>query len=333
MTLSTDVLIEGKIRPQDVFWFCRRNLLELADDEGTWADEITYFWSKDKSASPPEDHPWQIHNHLGQGFPAILSVEYRPSGEPLRTEEDFHRHDEYCNIPGNPEFHDPNEELCDGEHNYQRPCYLKVNFDTGTATPMNSAEGAEICTRPTSVSWACGWTPRESPSCGRTNSRGSSTVDTRSCPISETPERTPRTGCRTSFCPPSLPTSSPEVWMPTYAPRLKKDLDVLERHVVWSIDNEAALTITYREFAKDPVTGKRVVARIPEHQEYDTIIRTVEPYDIEVNATGDLYMRTLDRVKRAPRSYRLDRVLMYTTHPANSRVLDHQVQEAVATNA
>ena len=131
MTLSTDVLIEGKIRPQDVFWFCRRNLLELADDEGTWADEITYFWSKDKSASPPEDHPWQIHNHLGQGFPAILSVEYRPGGEPLRTEEDFHRHDEYCNIPGNPEFHDPNEELCDGEHNYQRPCYLKVNFDTG----------------------------------------------------------------------------------------------------------------------------------------------------------------------------------------------------------
>ena len=31
MTLSTDVLIEGKIRPQDVFWFCRRNLLELPD--------------------------------------------------------------------------------------------------------------------------------------------------------------------------------------------------------------------------------------------------------------------------------------------------------------
>ena len=56
--------------------------------------------------------------------------------------------------------------------------------------------------------------------------------------------------------------------MPTYAPRLKKDLDVLERHVLWSIDNEAALTITYREFAKDPVTGKRIVARIPEHQEY-----------------------------------------------------------------
>lgn len=121
--------------------------------------------------------------------------------------------------------------------------------------------------------------------------------------------------------------------MPTYSPRLKKDLDLLERHAVWSIDNEAALTITYKEIAKDPVTGKRVVARIPEHQEYDIVVRTVEPYDIEVNATGDLYMRTLDRTKRAPRSYRLDRVLMYTTHPAHSRVLDHQVQEAVATNA
>jgi hypothetical protein len=121
--------------------------------------------------------------------------------------------------------------------------------------------------------------------------------------------------------------------MPTYAPRLKKDLDVLERHVVWSIDNEAALTITYKEFAKDPVSGKRIVARIPEHQEYETIIRTVEPYDIEVNATGDLYMRTLDRTQRAPRSYRLDRVLMYTTHSRKSRVLEHQVQEGVTVNA
>lgn len=117
--------------------------------------------------------------------------------------------------------------------------------------------------------------------------------------------------------------------MPTYAPRLKKDLDLLERHVLWMIENNAAVTITYREFAKDPVTGKRIVERIPEHQEYDTVVRTVEPYDIEVNANGDLYMRTLDRTKRAPRSYRLDRVLMYTTHPADSRVLQHDVSESV----
>lgn len=119
--------------------------------------------------------------------------------------------------------------------------------------------------------------------------------------------------------------------MPTFAPRLKKDLDVLERHVVWSIDNEAPLTITYREFAKDPVSGKRIVARIPEHQEYDVVVRTVEPYDIEVNANGDLYMRTIDRTRRAPRSYRLDRVLMYTTHPANTRVFEHEVQKVLAS--
>ena len=118
--------------------------------------------------------------------------------------------------------------------------------------------------------------------------------------------------------------------MPTFAPRLKKDLDVLEDHVLWSIDNEAPMTITYREFAKDPVSGKRIVARIPEHQEYEVIVRTVEPYDIEVNSTGDLYMRTLDRTRRAPRSYRLDRVLMYTTHPAGTQMLRSAVQEAIA---
>lgn len=116
--------------------------------------------------------------------------------------------------------------------------------------------------------------------------------------------------------------------MPTFAPRLKRDLDVLEQHVLWAIENNAALTLAYREFAKDPVTDKRIVARIPGHQEFQTIVRTVEPYDIDVNVTGDLYMRTIDRTKRAPRSYRLDRVLMYTTHSANSQMLrrDEQVE-------
>lgn len=121
--------------------------------------------------------------------------------------------------------------------------------------------------------------------------------------------------------------------MITYAPRLKKDLDLLEAHTLWAINNEAALTLTYKECAKDPVTGKRVVARIPEHQEYDVIIRTVEPYDIECNANGDLYMRVLDRTQRAPRSYRLDRVLMYTVHGANSRVLDHSEKVEVSAHA
>lgn len=117
--------------------------------------------------------------------------------------------------------------------------------------------------------------------------------------------------------------------MPTYAPRLKKDLRALEQHVRWAIENESALTLTYKEIAKDPVTDKPVISRIPEHQEYDTILRTVEPYDLEISAAGDLYMRTLDRSKRAPRSYRLDRVLLYTTHPANSRVLDHATPATV----
>lgn len=112
--------------------------------------------------------------------------------------------------------------------------------------------------------------------------------------------------------------------------KYKADLELLEQHVLWAIDNRSALTLTYREIAKDPVSGKRMVARIPEHQEYDMIVRTVEPYDIEVSAAGDLYMRTLDRTQRAPRSYRLDRVLLYTTHPANCRVLNHEEVEVPA---
>ena len=128
MTLSTDVLIEGKINPHDVFWFCRRNLLNLADTEGRWEDRQDGWWLKD---GPEEDAPWTIGNPLGQGFPAILSVHYRPNDKPLRTEEDFRRHDEYCNIPENPEFYNPDEEVCDGEHNYERPCWVRVNFDTG----------------------------------------------------------------------------------------------------------------------------------------------------------------------------------------------------------
>lgn len=115
-----------------------------------------------------------------------------------------------------------------------------------------------------------------------------------------------------------------------FAVRYKKDLNLLEKHVLWAIDNEAAITVTYREVVKDPVTSKRLVARIPEHQEYEIIVRTVEPYDIEVSAKGDLYMRTMDRSKRQPRSYRLDRVLLYTLHTANSRVLNYQVQEVPA---
>lgn len=111
--------------------------------------------------------------------------------------------------------------------------------------------------------------------------------------------------------------------MAVFHVRYKRDLSALERHVNWAIENKAALTLTYREIAKDPVTDKPVISRIPEHQEYDTVIRTVEPYELEVSAAGDLYMRTLDRTKRAPRSYRLDRVLIYSTHPANSRVLEH----------
>lgn len=113
--------------------------------------------------------------------------------------------------------------------------------------------------------------------------------------------------------------------MAVFHVRYKRDLSALERHVRWAIENRSALTLTYREIAKDPVTERPVISRIPEHQEYDTIVRTVEPYELEESAKGDLYMRTLDRTKRAPRSFRLDRVLLYSTHPANSRVLDHSI--------
>lgn len=123
-----------------------------------------------------------------------------------------------------------------------------------------------------------------------------------------------------------------------YAVRYKRDLDLLKKRVETAITRRAAMTLTYRELRKDPKTGKRIVARIPEHQEYDIVTRTVEPYNLEVSKDGHLYMRTLDRISRDPnapafRSYRLDRVLLYTPHRPNTQVLDHNLITEVPANA
>jgi hypothetical protein len=115
-----------------------------------------------------------------------------------------------------------------------------------------------------------------------------------------------------------------------YVVRYRRDLRLLRERVERAVARQSALTLTYRELAKDPVTGKRIVSRIPEHQEYDIVVRTVEPYAIDMNKDGDLYMRTLDRISRdepAFRSYRLDRVLLYTVHRPGTFVLDHEIRE------
>lgn len=114
MTLDTRVFILDKISPQDVFWYCRRELLGLKDSQGTWYDQ--------------QNTTGQIGNNLGQGFPAILDVTYG-LGVPLYTPEQAAEHEDWCNFPGGDDY-DPDAPDCDGTHGSRRACWAMVGFDT-----------------------------------------------------------------------------------------------------------------------------------------------------------------------------------------------------------
>ncbi|MEU1445495.1 WYL domain-containing protein [Streptomyces mirabilis] len=60
--------------------------------------------------------------------------------------------------------------------------------------------------------------------------------------------------------------------------------------------------------AKHPVTITYVKADGTE------TIRTVELYDIVVSAAGDIVLKGMDRDSQESRSWRLDRIVSYTTH-------------------
>jgi hypothetical protein len=115
VTLDSRVFVLDPISPQDVFWYCRRELLGLKDDEGQW---------RDRQGGETNS----IGNPLGQGFPAILDVSYRTDA-PLYTPEQAAEHEEWCDIPGN-DYYSADDGDCDGDHGNRRACWLEVSFDT-----------------------------------------------------------------------------------------------------------------------------------------------------------------------------------------------------------
>lgn len=136
MTLDTRVLIEDPIDPEEVFNFMRGLLrLKQTVEEYTrnpdmpfthepspnWNSE-TKTWEKD-----PEGE-WSYSNQCGQGLVAWLIVYYNKSG-PHKTQAEYEAHNEDCHLPG-VEWYDEREDDCDGEHNYRRPRWVTVSFDT-----------------------------------------------------------------------------------------------------------------------------------------------------------------------------------------------------------
>ncbi|MCM1943150.1 WYL domain-containing protein [Streptomyces sp. G3] len=60
--------------------------------------------------------------------------------------------------------------------------------------------------------------------------------------------------------------------------------------------------------AKHPVTITYVKA------DGTTTVRTIELYDVVVSAAGDILLKAMDRETGESRSFRLDRLVSYTTH-------------------
>jgi hypothetical protein len=100
MTLSTDIYLTGPVDAHEVHDFCNK-LMGVTDPKFTDGPyEYTSYGY------------WEVANELGQGFPAILSVSYRPDGE-LATEDVWI------------------EEEDDYRYLDVKACTVKINFDTG----------------------------------------------------------------------------------------------------------------------------------------------------------------------------------------------------------
>jgi hypothetical protein len=99
MTLSTDIYLTGPVDAHEVYDFCNK-LMGVTDPQ--FSDGPDEYSSRGD---------WEIYNELGQGFPAILSVSYRPDGE-LATEDEWIEEEDgyrYLDV---------------------KACTVKINFDT-----------------------------------------------------------------------------------------------------------------------------------------------------------------------------------------------------------
>lgn len=106
-----------------------------------------------------------------------------------------------------------------------------------------------------------------------------------------------------------------------YAVRSDADYPALERRIERAIRLEQPVTFTYRETKKDPDNPNR---RIPD--EFEITVRTIEPFSIEQSAAGNWFIRSLDRKTGKYRSWRFDRILLYTPH-RGIRTLEHSSSE------
>lgn len=96
-----------------------------------------------------------------------------------------------------------------------------------------------------------------------------------------------------------------------YAVRTDRDIENMARRINRAIRRKEPLTLTY---VKD--TG-------------ELVIRTVEPWVVVESATGNYYMRTMDRKRNDVRSYRLDRIIMYSVHRTKRALPNKYDVEAV----
>jgi len=96
----------------------------------------------------------------------------------------------------------------------------------------------------------------------------------------------------------------------------------LHKFLEWAIMREKPLTITYLKQSKDK-RGKllwetREGVRVPV---LEPTIRTIEPWTIEHERTGDAYVRGMDRDTDQPRSWRLDRIQKITYHRRGRQII------------
>ena len=94
-----------------------------------------------------------------------------------------------------------------------------------------------------------------------------------------------------------------------YAVRTEQDFEWLVYRMNRAIRLAQPITVTYSEEKKDPDNPKRKLKG-----QFTIVRRTFEPLELKESKEGHLYAVSLDRQSQDWRSWRLDRVLLYTTH-------------------
>ncbi|WP_433225520.1 WYL domain-containing protein [Actinomadura formosensis] len=78
------------------------------------------------------------------------------------------------------------------------------------------------------------------------------------------------------------------------------------------------------------IAAERPVTITYEAASGDRTTRTIEPYEIAVSARGDLFCRAMDRRSGAPRSFRLDRIVLLSVRDGEFTLDRHAPHVGVA---